>query len=472
MVEKITLTWRALKQWLTNLSLVQQFALAGSIVVVIAMTVIGRWVAIQIETGVVNSTSAATALYMDAVLAPVVSQLTSGKKIEPAVQQKIDQILARTELGQKVISIKIWKKGGVVAYSNQPDLIGKTFKPSKHLKQAWSGTVSAEFDSLHDDEDAYERASGLTLLEMYMPVRDKSHGKIIAVAEFYVLGEPLNTALSLACRRSWLLVGVVSLAMMAALFGIVLRGNRTIEVQRTSLESKLDQNTQLHSHVQQAYRRAENLKERFLRKVGADLHDGPAQLIGLALLRLDSLRPSNAMRVGSCGTQEASFDIIHDTLKEALEEIRKQSAGLALPELEDADSCEAIELAIAGHEKRTDTQVARRINIPNHEVPEDIKVCLYRFVQEGLNNSFRHGDAADQEVRASINGSGFHLAVNDRGPGTAKHCEATDGHGIGLIALRDRVETLGGTFSFKAREGGGCSLTAQFDQKDLFAPDV
>ena len=229
------------------------------------------------------------------------------------------------------MSIKIWDKEGVVTYSTQKQLIGQKFTPSMHLKQAWNGDVSAEFDSLHDEEDALERASGLKLLEMYMPVRDKSNGEITAVAEFYILEEALNSHLAMAHQRSWLVVGLVYLTMMAALYVIVRNGNRTIETQRRSLETRLHQNERLWLQVQRAYRRAENLKERFLRKVGADLHDGPAQLIGLALLRLDSLRPSSDPSSSSNMTKEATFDTVQDTLKEALEEIRKQSrrAGAA-----------------------------------------------------------------------------------------------------------------------------------------------
>ncbi len=473
MMETLRSAWRFIGGWLDNLNLVRQFALAGSVVILIAMTVIGRWVATQIETGVVNSTSAATALYMDAVLSPVMGRLTSRRPLDPVTQQKIDNILANTELGQKVVSIKIWTKGGIISYSNQNDLIGKQFPESKHLRQAWSGTVSAEFDSLHDDEDAHERASGLTLLEMYMPVRDKSNGNIIAVAEFYVLGEPLNTALAEAHKRSWLLVGCVSLAMMAALYGIVRNGNQTIETQKKSLEARLEQNEQLRTQVQLAYRRAENLKERFLRKVGADLHDGPAQLIGLALLRLDSLRPStNSSLSVSCQAQATSFDVIRDTLREALEEIRKQSAGLALPELEIANSREAVELAITGHEKRTETQVAALIDMDEQPLDHDMKICLYRFVQEGLNNSFHHANGAEQEVRMSTAGSDLVLEVNDRGPGIIEDNQRADGHGIGLIALRDRVETLGGRFTFEPRRGGGCSLRAKFNLDSLVEKDV
>ena len=331
---------------------------------------------------------------MDAVLAPVIGRLTSQRGLDPIARRRVNEILAKTELGQKVVSIKIWDREGVITYSTEKQLIGRKFTPSKHLKQAWSGNVSAEFDSLHDEEDALERASGLKLLEMYMPVRDKSNGNIIAVAEFYILGEAMNRHLAMANQRSWLLVGLLSLVMMAALYGIVRNGNRTIETQRLSLESRLQQNERLRLQVQRAYRRAENLKERLLRQVGADLHDGPAQLIGLALLRLDSLRPSSQ-------TKESSFDVVRDTLKEALQEIRKQSSGLALPELEGANPREAIELAIAGHERRTDTQVSATIEMPLDPLPEEIKICFYRFVQEGLNNSFRHANGIGQEVRKS-----------------------------------------------------------------------
>ena len=66
--------------------------------------------------------------------------------------------------------------------------------------------------------------------------------------------------------------------------------------------------------------------------------------------------------------------------------------------MEGANSREAIELAIAGHEKRTDTTVTADIELPEQALSEEMKVCLYRFIQEGLNNSFRHADAAEQEV--------------------------------------------------------------------------
>jgi len=195
---------------LRNLNLVQQFALAGSIVVIIAMTVIGRWVAMQIEGGVVNSTSAATALYMDAILAPIVPDLINEGGQRTIPDERINHIMRQTEFGQRVVSIKIWKRDGHIIFSNRKELIGRQFVPSLHLKKAWSGVVSAEFDNLSDEEDTHERASGLPLLEMYMPVRQKSDGKIIAVAEFYILAHQLRADLARAYGRSWVLSKAMS----------------------------------------------------------------------------------------------------------------------------------------------------------------------------------------------------------------------------------------------------------------------
>ena len=64
--------------------------------------------------------------------------------------------------------------------------------------------------------------------------------------------------------------------------------------------------------------------ERHLCQIGSDLHDGPAQMLALALLRLDALAPAHP---------EATAEI-QDVINHALREIRDISVGLVLPELE------------------------------------------------------------------------------------------------------------------------------------------
>ena len=91
----------------------------------------------------------------------------------------------------------------------------------------------------------------------------------------------------------------------------------------------------------------------FLRRVSAELHDGPVQLLGFGLLRLDALRPLQQQpswldrRKGQSEPREApdEFETIRGALADALNEIRVISAGLAPPELVDLSLSEGLEMA-------------------------------------------------------------------------------------------------------------------------------
>jgi len=103
------------------------------------------------------------------------------------------------------------------------------------------------------------------------------------VSEFYEDAEALKRNLFKANLQSWLAVALVTLAMLGALSGIAFRGSRTIEHQRVSLEQRiselsrlLSQNELLRNRLQQTSRRTAEINERYLRRISADLHDGPA----------------------------------------------------------------------------------------------------------------------------------------------------------------------------------------------------
>jgi len=98
------------------------------------------------------------------------------------------------------------------------------------------------------------------------------------------------------------------------------------------------------------------------------------------------------------------------------------------------------------------------------------KTCLYRFVQEGLTNGWRHGGGQGQAVRLVADAGGLELSVLDRGPGFAEGGPGFAAHGpaarpdadgdggLGLAGLRDRVEALGGQFEACNRPDGGAML--------------
>lgn len=103
---------------------------------------------------------------------------------------------------------------------------------------------------------------------------------------------------------------------MAALFGIVLEGSRKIERQGRILNRRLAQSharavrhRELKAVAQRASLSVTEFTDKHLRTIGTDLHDGPAQTIGFAVLRLDQIR-----RLAKKDEREAVVAEIEDTL--------------------------------------------------------------------------------------------------------------------------------------------------------------
>jgi hypothetical protein len=102
-----------------RLSLAQQFMLAGACVLAAGMLAIGFWVTDQIERGVTRNSAISTALYMDSVISPLVQELGASDELSPAARAEVDEVLTSSPLGQRLVSFKIWQKGGRVACASR-----------------------------------------------------------------------------------------------------------------------------------------------------------------------------------------------------------------------------------------------------------------------------------------------------------------------------------------------------------------
>jgi signal transduction histidine kinase len=276
----------------------------------------------------------------------------------------------------------------------------------------------------------------------------------------------MRSDVRLGIAASWLIVGHVAFFMMAALWGIVVGGSRLIDEQKHKLATQVGElqvllahNEQLSARLRRANTTAADANEKLLRRIGADLHDGPAQLLSYTLLRLHKFAPL-VERDG--GEKECSeLVLIRDALRDTLREIRNISEGLALPELEPIPLAEVMELAITSHERLTHTFVSRKLDVhAGKKVPIALKVCVYRLLQEGLANAFRHASGSNQSVTA--HGTQIiEITVSDGGPGI--DADRLRLGGLGLAGLRARIEAIGGALGVCSTPGKGTRLVASFD---------
>jgi len=453
------------------ISLSQQFAFASTVVLLGGMLVIGAWVAEKIETSVIYNTAVATALYMDSFVAPHAQDLSTQDILNRDQQIELDSLLQDTSIGSRIASFKIWKPEGLIAYSSRKKIIGKRFPPTENLKLAWVGNITAEFDTLEDEEDAEERVANVPYLEIYSPIHEKFTSRIIAVAEFYLKADRFEQILFQAKLQSWLLVGLVTIIMLSLLFIIVHRGSRTIENQKLSLKKRILELSDLRNRLKKASRRTTELNEQFLRQIGADLHDGPAQLLALALLRLDTLKSYISGGTQVTEGEKDDLKIVQRALDDALFDIRNISAGLVLPELDGLSLTEIITKAVRAHEHRTGTSIDLKFdNLPDY-VGKSTQICLYRMVQEGLNNSYHHALKAQSSVSARHTDGVIEVEVADEGSGFDLSTIATSSAGLGLPGLRERIESIGGEFEVRSATGQGTQLFARLTVADLEIQD-
>jgi signal transduction histidine kinase len=291
------------------------------------------------------------------------------------------------------------------------------------------------------------------------------------VAEFYLPPAETDQQVGQARLTTWLLVTLAIVVSALLLYGIVKRGSDTIVRQEGALTRQveeltglLDENAVLSERVNSAAQRTTTLNERAMRRVSSDLHDGPGQMLSLAILRLDALRTRAQSAQPATAAELAE---IEEALREAMTDMRGVAAGLRVPELAPLEAEAVATRAVRDHERRS----GARVNLTLESVPTGVslpvKIALFRALQEGLSNATRHGGstAIDVTLAAQAKGrpgrlpslAGLGLVVSDDGAGfdpTTLHST----EGLGLAGIREQAEILGGTFSLRSEPAGGTQL--------------
>ncbi len=225
--------------------------------------------------------------------------------------------------------------------------------------------------------------------------------------------------------------------------------------QLSETQRLLEQNEKLRTALQQFSENTAQIHERVLEKIGADLHDGPAQLLTYTLLKLNRVFPI----VERSGEKKSidDFKSLNEVLGQTLREVREISTGLSLPELSAASIADAIHLAVRRHQEFTGSKVAVQCeNLPENTTLSQ-KICAYRIVQEGLSNAFKH--AQDTAPSVSVRHEAeLEISVQDGGCGFDP--ETVPDKSLGLNGMRARVQALGGKFEIISSVGAGTKVSA------------
>jgi PAS domain S-box-containing protein len=184
------------------------------------------------------------------------------------------------------------------------------------------------------------------------------------------------------------------------------------------------------------------------RRIERDLHDGSQQrLISLAL----ELRATATTVPPELVDVRAQLLRTAQGLTDAVADLREISRGIHPAIL----SKGGLGPALRTLAKRSPVQVELDARVDGR-LPDDVEVASYYVVSEALTNAAKHARASVVRIAVHAEDSNVELAVRDDGVGGAD-----PGRGSGLIGLRDRIETLGGTIDITSDARSGTSVTAR-----------
>lgn len=203
-------------------------------------------------------------------------------------------------------------------------------------------------------------------------------------------------------------------------------------------------------------------QEKERKRVAQELHDGIGQSLTAIKFKLENVlnRPGETM------LYVASLQTLIPIIQNAIEEVRKTSMDLRPSTLDDLGIlatvtwfCREFQAIYSG------IRIEKRIGIEEDDVPEPLKIVIFRVLQEALNNVAKHSRSDCVRVSFQKTGAGIELMVEDNGVGfdpRVSLSSETGKRGFGLASMRERTESLGGSFEIVTASEEGTVIRASW----------
>ena len=158
--------WKA--WWPTSLA--GQFRVIGGGLTLVAMLHVGFAVTRLLEDAVTRNSGAATAMYVDSIIAPLLPDLRTTSELPDSVETALDETLSQGALRDRLLAFHLWRGDGTILYSNIKSLQGRRFPVHPSLKEAFAGRMVAKYEQPSDEAAVDEPHRGVPALEIYNPV--------------------------------------------------------------------------------------------------------------------------------------------------------------------------------------------------------------------------------------------------------------------------------------------------------------
>ena len=201
-------------------------------------------------------------------------------------------------------------------------------------------------------------------------------------------------------------------------------------------------------------------QESTLRHISRELHDE----FGQVLTAIGSMLRRAGKQAGEGTPLHGDLKEVQEIAQTTLNNIRTLSQALHPVLLEEAGLESTLDWYIPTVGRQAGIELQYEKTGTPFPVEPSAGVHIYRVLQEALNNVSRHSGARDACVRLKYSGDSLELEVEDHGSGFVAHKVQ---RGIGLVAMRERAEIIGGKLTITPRPHGGTQVRLQVPREKV-----
>jgi signal transduction histidine kinase len=205
-----------------------------------------------------------------------------------------------------------------------------------------------------------------------------------------------------------------------------------------------------------------NAQEKERARFARELHDGVGQSLSTMKVRLETLAKIAKSDLRSIQVED--LENLVPMIRQTIEEVRNTSMDLRPSTLDSLGILPTIDWFCREFQTTYPViSIQKQIDIEESEVPDFLKIIIYRILQEALNNAANHSGADLVTISLIKTDGEMMLALQDNGRGfnleevlsvdTAKR-------GFGLTSMKERAELSGGSFAIESSVGEGTTIRA------------
>lgn len=259
---------------------------------------------------------------------------------------------------------------------------------------------------------------------------------------------------------------LLTVAMIAFMLGACLAATTVIYVGslESSVARKYRESLGAQRELKELSKRLVDAGETERRAISRELHDEVGQSLSALLMDVENLTELSNV-AGPNGAFREGLQNIKKLAENSVNDVRNMALLLRPSMLDDLGLMAAIDWQGREVSKRTGMIVEMGEENVSENLPDEHKICIYRIVQEALNNCSKHADAKNVRIVVRQEKNRLRVTIEDDGKGF----DASRVRGMGLAGMNERVSHLGGKMKVESDGKHGTRLTVDLPLPNEFA---